>query len=72
MAEAHVCDAVPGFGRGDRERKSALALELAEVVALEVVSADAMMVYREMDIAPPNRLSRTGAGAASPHRRRPA
>lgn len=50
MAEAHVCDAVPVLGGATASGKSALALELAEVVALEIISADAMMVYRELDI----------------------
>lgn len=43
-------DAVPVLGGATASGKSALALRLAEGFALEVVSADAMMVYRELDI----------------------
>ncbi len=41
---------IPVLAGATASGKSALALSLAEDVPLEVVSADAMMVYREMDI----------------------
>lgn len=52
--------AVPVLGGATSSGKSALALALAERFPLEVVSADAMMVYRELDIgtAKPTRTER--------------
>ncbi len=45
-----VHDVIPVLAGVTASGKSALALSLAEDVPLEVVSADAMMVYRYMDI----------------------
>jgi len=50
MSEARFPDAIPVLGGATASGKSALALHLADIFALEVVSADAMMVYRELDI----------------------
>jgi tRNA dimethylallyltransferase len=47
---ARFTGVVPVLGGATASGKSALALRLAESFALEVVSADAMMVYRELDI----------------------
>lgn len=41
---------IPVLGGATASGKSALALALAETFGLELVSADAMMVYRELDI----------------------
>ena len=41
---------IPVLGGATASGKSALALTLAETFELELVSADAMMVYRELDI----------------------
>lgn len=51
---------VPVLGGATASGKSALALAFAERYGLEVVSADAMMVYRELDIgtAKPSRAER--------------
>ena len=46
----HFPGVVPVLGGATASGKSALALRLAEDFALEIVSADAMMVYRELDI----------------------
>ena len=41
---------VPALGAPTASGKSAVALELAERLGLEIVSADAMQVYRHMDV----------------------
>jgi tRNA dimethylallyltransferase len=46
----HFLGVVPVLGGATASGKSALALRLAETFELEVVSADAMMVYRKLDI----------------------
>ena len=52
---------VPALGAPTASGKSAVALELAERLGLEIVSADAMQVYRHMDVgtAKPTAAERT-------------
>jgi len=59
-AKASTEKLVPVLGGATASGKSALALALAERFGLEVVSADAMMVYRGLDIgtAKPTRAER--------------
>jgi tRNA dimethylallyltransferase len=55
-----MVEAIPVLAGPTASGKSALALALAELVPLEIISADAMMVYQGMDIgtAKPSRLER--------------
>ena len=50
--------------------KTAVALALAQSLGAEIVNADSLQVYRELDIgtAKPSRRG-AGAGAPPPHRR---
>lgn len=50
MPEKPVPTVVPVLGGATAGGKTALSLALAERFELEIISADAMMVYREMDI----------------------
>ncbi len=50
VPEGRATLTVPILGGATASGKSALALTLAERFGLEIISADAMMVYRELDI----------------------